>query len=361
MSLQKIQSVYTETRGALNSIHRKRKIASFFQKLMWLSLGLYFLGIIVILSNNLLSLELGFLTDLMRKFESTPENPYVQYYPFIGLFVLIFISTSFFPYFFRKFKTLEMATISKMVRSLFPKSEFTQVTQLEINQVKESTLFSWLKADSSIFTFGQMRTIIDGVKIQFADIGVVEPNVGNKIVNFLLNIPFFNMIVILYQYVLKNIFTSKSADNVYYTFRGMYCWTSFKTPVKGNTVIIPNNFTSKADRIASFNFKSEEKILLEDARFTDYFTTYSSDQVEARFILTSSMMEKIVELRTQFNRDIMISFLNNQMFVAVENPNGIFSFPSGKLDSIKIIEELFKEISTVEGIVEGFDLKRRKN
>ena len=63
--------------------------------------------------------------------------------------------------------------------------------------------------------------------LTITDIGVIEKNVQTGFIDTLFKIPYLNMFVILYQFVFKNVFTSKSADNVYYTFRGMFCWTSF--------------------------------------------------------------------------------------------------------------------------------------
>lgn len=356
---QRIQEVYSGTSNDLNSIYKKRRVTGFFQKIMWLAFGVYIIGITVSLFSYFFSFDLGIITDYIKSLESTPENPYKNMYPFIGLFVVLYISTFLFTFLFKRYKTLETKTITKMIKGLFPHAEFTLASQIPTNQVKESQLFPWVNSETPVQTFGQMRSVIDGVKIQVADIGFIEQNVGNKIINILLKIPFLNVLVILYQYVLKNIFTSKSADNIHYTFRGMYSWTSFNKPLKGNTVVVPNTLASKADRLASFKFKEEEKIKLEDVRFTKHFSTYGSDQIEARYVLTPRMMEKIVTLRERFGRDIMLSFKNNKLFVAVENPNGLFSFPSGKLDSIQIIEEIVNEINAVESIVEEFELNRK--
>lgn len=358
---QRIQEVYEKTHGDLQSIFQKRRIASIFQKLMWTIFGLYFVGVFLYLVSYFLKFDLGFVSNFFNRFEVTPENPYRQLYPYLGLFAAIYLTTFIFSHFFGKFKTLEAETFVRMTNDLFPNNEFTQVSHVETNKVMESQLFPWVELGTPVHTYGQMRSTINGIKIQVADIGFIEQNVGNKLMNTLLKIPFLNMFVILYQYVIKNIITSKSADNTHFTFRGMYSWTSFNKPLNGTTVVVPNTFATKTDRFASFKFKDEEKILLEDVRFTEHFLTYGSDQVEARYVLSAIMMEKIVELRDRFGRDIMLSFKNNQLFVAVENPNGLFSFPAGKLDSIKILEEIVNDIGAVESIVEEFELNRKRS
>ena len=75
-----------------------------------------------------------------------------------------------------------------------------------------------------------------------------------------MRIPILNMVVMLYQYVLKDIFSNKTSDNVYYTFRGMFCWSSFKKKLNGHTIILTNNQSVKLDRFSSFKFTNEHKI-----------------------------------------------------------------------------------------------------
>lgn len=69
---------------------------------------------------------------------------------------------------------------------------------------------------------------------------------------------------------------------------------------------------------------------------------------------------KVTQLRGQvsgatapeekFDRPIFLSFQNRQMYLAVLNRDGLFSFPSGKLDNIKAVEELANNIETALGI-----------
>src|SRR5690606_23428736 len=91
--------------------------------------------------------------------------------------------------------------------------------------------------------------------------------------------------------------------------------------------------------------KEEQKVNLEDPRFTNQFIVYSTDQVEARYVLSMAFMEKIIALKEKFDQSILLSFQNKQMYLAVKNKHGLFSFPSGKLDE-KTVEELAEDINT---------------
>ncbi|MFV0565087.1 MAG: DUF3137 domain-containing protein [Flavobacteriaceae bacterium] len=357
MNQQLVNQVYQETKSSLKSIYRKRSLTSFFQKIMWLLTGVYFVGVVCFFIGMYSGGKLAFFSKITEKFQPSTANPYATLYYIIPLFVGISLSSYLFAYFFSRFKVLEGNTISKMVKQLFPSFEFSQFSQLSKSKVKESNLFAWLTVNTPVYTFGQMKGRVNGVDLYIADIGVIEENVSNKTIDVLLKIPGINLLVVIYQYVLKNIFTSKSADNVYFSFRGMYCFANFNKNLTTSTVIIPNTLSTKADRFASFKFKNEEKILLEDARFNKHFVVYSPDQIESRYILSSVIMEKIVALKEKFNREIMLSFINNKVFLAVENPNGLFAFPQGNIDSVKVIEELVAEIETAQSLIEELKLK----
>lgn len=355
MDNQLIQNTYTEVKDALNTVYKKRKSTQFFQKIMWMITGLYLVLMLINMAVIYFPNTENSFTSFFKQFQATQNSPYVAIYPFIGFMVLLYLSTFIFSNKFRDFKLKESETIARMVKLLFPKVDFAQNTMVPTKEIIKSKLFAWVEHDSAMYSYGQIRSKANDTEINIADIGISEKNVSNKLLTLLMSIPGLNILAILYQYVLKNIISSKSADNIYYTYRGMFCWLNFKKRLNGHTVVLPNNQNTKLDRFASFNFNEEQKISLEDPRFTNQFIVYSTDQVEARYVLSLALMERIVALKEKFNQPILLSFHNNQMFLAVNNENGLFSFPSGNLDSIKIIEELANDIETALQI--GSELK----
>ncbi len=352
-----IQKVYSEVKTSLNTIYKKRKLMMFFQKIMWIITGLYVVLILLNIGVNYFPNSESPFLRFFKQFQATPSNPYANIYPIVGLIALLYPTTYIFTKAFQKFKIKETETISKMVQLLFPKVEFSQGVSAPISEITKSKLFAWVKTNSPIYSYGQIRSNHNDVVVNITDIGIVEENISNTFLGGLMRIPFLNMFGILYQFVLKNVFTNKSADTIYYTFRGMFCWLSFNKKLNGHTVILTNTEGAKLDRFFSSNFKEEQKINLEDPRFTNHFLVYSTDQVEARYVLSSLLMERIVALKEKFNQPILLSFHNQQMYLAVKNKNGLFSFPSGKLDTIKIIEELANDIETALQITTELKLK----
>lgn len=341
-----IEKVYAEVSNELSIIYQKRKRTLFFQKIMWLITGAYFVLMLLNIGANYFPNSKNSFLSFFEQFKATSNNPYANIYPIIGLVILLYPTTYGFARAFQKFKTKETQTITKMVKMLFPKVSFTQNTAVPSNEIAKSKLFSWINVNSLMYSYGQLRSSINDNIVNIVDIGIVEENISNKTKGTLMHIPILNMVVILYHFVLKNIFTSKSADNVYYTFRGMFCWLRLKKSLKGHTVILTNNQSSKLNRFFSTRFREEQKINLEDPRFTNQFIVYGTDQIEARYVLSTALMERIVALKEKFNQPILLSFQNQQMYLAIKNENGLFSFPSGKLPNIKIIEELANDIET---------------
>lgn len=62
-----------------------------------------------------------------------------------------------------------------------------------------------------------------------------------------------------------------------------------------------------------------EKVTLEDTEFNKMFNVYSNDQIECRFILTTSFMEKLKTLKTLFNaKHVSASFVEDKLYIAAD-------------------------------------------
>lgn len=342
---QLIQKAYTQNSSQLNSIYKKRKQTLFFQKLMWLITGLFFLWMLVNMGISYFPNSTNSVVVFLMQFQSSSSNSYAATYPIFILMGLVYFGLYFFVAKFRVLKLQETDTITKMVKQLFPQVEFTQNVSAPTSEIIKSKLFAWVDKNAPMYSYGQIRSDVQEKQINIIDIGIVEQNISNKLIGGFMRIPVINMFAVLYQYVLKNVLTNKSADNVYYTFRGMFCWLRFKKQLQGHTVILINTQSEKINRFFSSHFKKEQRVQLEDSRFTNQFIVYSTDQIEARYVLSMAFMEKIIALKEKFNQPILLSFQNQQMYLAVKNEHGLFSFPSGQLDK-KTIEELANDINT---------------
>lgn len=349
---ERIVAAYSKTSKELKTLYKKRKRTLFFQRVMWSITGIYLVFMLALLGMQYVPKLQNTSWGLLDVFKPNPTNPYASTYPIIGLIILLYPTTIIFTKAFQKFKTKEQKTIARMVKMLFPQVEFSQGAMAPANEVVKSKLFAWIKEESLIDSYGQIRKKTNDTEINITDLGIVESNIANKFLGTLMHTPILNMFGILYQNVFKNIATNQLAYTTNYSFRGMFCWLHFKKNLIGHTVVFSKNQMAKFDRWASFNFKEEQEIHLEDHRFTNKFVVYSTDQVEARYVLSASIMEKIVTLKEKFDQSILLSFQNREMYLAVKNENGLFSFPSGKLEGISVVEELANEVETALSIPE---------
>ena len=88
-------------------------------------------------------------------------------------------------------------------------------------------------------------------------------------------------------------------------------------------VVFPNSEgISWFDKLFSSTLRNLKPIKLEDPEFESLFNVYGEDQVESRYILSTSLMRRLVELWNRFKeagaKDIRISFIDSYIFIAID-------------------------------------------
>ncbi len=75
--------------------------------------------------------------------------------------------------------------------------------------------------------------------------------------------------------------------------------------------------------------KALQNIKLEDPVFEKEWEVYATDQVEARYILTPALMERMLEIKRRFyGKSIEFSFFDNQVLIAVRTNKDMFETTS---------------------------------
>lgn len=190
----------------------------------------------------------------------------------------------------------------------------------------------------------------------------------------LLCIPILVMLIIRLikgvPYVLTQVFKGKNIDykrfqieiinNQAYQkniFKGLFFGAKFNKYTKVITIIQPKGLKTE---INSISHGSKELIKLEDPEFSQYFTVYSEDQVEARYILSTNLMEKLVDFKKKVGKNVYVSFVENMIYIAVEYPNGLFEPNLYKsMLSFAPLREYFEAIQLMLGLVEELNLDRK--
>lgn len=109
-------------------------------------------------------------------------------------------------------------------------------------------------------------------------------------------------------------------------FKGLFFIGDFNKHFHGRTYVYSEanpqlNFLTKM--LSSFA-SNLEKIKLESSAFESQFIVYSSDQVEARYILTPSFMERLVKLQEMMGDETSYSFVDSNVYVAVPIRDKLF-------------------------------------
>ena len=158
-------------------------------------------------------------------------------------------------------------------------------------------------------------------------------------------------------------------------FRGTIVIADFNKQFHGETYVLPDTaqrfLGGLGQSLQSFDRRRGELVRLEDPGFERLFAVYSSDQVEARYILSTSLMQRILDYRTRADRAISLSFVQSQLFVAIPSRQDHLAPPSlllianlaGNARIRSIVLERLREyeayIAAVTGIVADLNLNTR--
>ncbi len=180
-----------------------------------------------------------------------------------------------------------------------------------------------------------VRGEIEGVKIEFSDI------LAKKIVK-----------------------DSKGRNSEQKIFDGLFIRAEFNKHFKGKTVVLPDTAQKFfGDYIGSIlqskNFSRDKLVKMDNPAFEKEFVVYSSDQIEARYILTHSMMERILRFKKKVKNDIAISFVYGFVHIAIHKDNSLEPTVFSSLLEYKIVKEYVETLYFALGIVEELKLNEK--
>ena len=92
-------------------------------------------------------------------------------------------------------------------------------------------------------------------------------------------------------------------------FRGFFFEADFNKHFRGQTTLVPNFWGAKW-------LAGRQRVSLENQALMKAFLVCSTDQVEARYILTPSLMERIMLLWKRYPEQLSISFTGSRIMIA---------------------------------------------
>jgi Protein of unknown function (DUF3137) len=140
-------------------------------------------------------------------------------------------------------------------------------------------------------------------------------------------------------------------------FQGLFFVADFNKDFRGQTFLLSNDIGSK---IQALHKAKGQTVSLEDPNFRKLFVVYSNDQVEARYILSTSLMERLTTFRKKANRKIQISFVDSLIYVAIAYDEDLFEpkLFSSMLD-LAPLKEYFETLQLMLSIVDELNLNQR--
>jgi len=135
-------------------------------------------------------------------------------------------------------------------------------------------------------------------------------------------------------------------------FRGLFFAGDFNKNFNGKTLVRPS----------AVNFLSNlfgNHVALEDPEFNQWFTVTSTDQVEARYIMTPSLMEKFKALKTRLG-PFRASFFSKNVYLAVDMRYDSFEPSLTKSFTAEDqLEKIMGNLMSITRIVEDLGLNVR--
>jgi hypothetical protein len=146
-------------------------------------------------------------------------------------------------------------------------------------------------------------------------------------------------------------------------FRGLFMHADFNKIFLGTTYVLPDTaeklFGSFGQKLQKLSSRGD-LVKLENQEFEKRFVVYSSDQVEARYILTPSIMEAMVNLSMRFGNSVYFSFVGSRVYFARSFSHGLFEpglFRSGV--NYKDAKEMFELFGMISILIQELNLNTR--
>lgn len=140
-------------------------------------------------------------------------------------------------------------------------------------------------------------------------------------------------------------------------FKGIMFIADFHKHFQGETYLIDKKFFD-TERF-ELKFKGAFEIEMEDIAFNKEFRTMTTDDIEARYILSSNLMERIMEFTNRSKDEVELSFKNSKMFIMHEARKNHFEGKLFENNDEETLKEIYNDFRTYFDIIEEFRLNRR--
>ena len=198
--------------------------------------------------------------------------------------------------------------------------------------------------------------LVAGVQIlslYYAVIGTIVKLGASKITATLIAATIFVVSIKFIINIITKLYRHRSTG-----FRGVMIEFDMNKNFEGHTFILDNTKDGKAINV---NKSEYSEVKLEDIEFEKDYTVWSNNQIEARYLLTTTFIERLKNLKTSFKAQYTrVSFKNNKIVIAIHTGRDMFKMAKAFSKTGKeTFIELFKEIASVLDIIEQLKLNKK--
>jgi hypothetical protein len=147
-------------------------------------------------------------------------------------------------------------------------------------------------------------------------------------------------------------------------FKGLFFIADFNKEFRGRTVVLPDTAERLLGRfgkmLQKMNVSRDDLVKLESPEFEKEFAVYGTDQVEARYILSTSLMERILNFKRKTRVPVSVAFVHSNVYVALQTRKNMFEPRIFRtLVNFDIVAGYLEDLRLAVGIVEELNLNTR--
>lgn len=149
-------------------------------------------------------------------------------------------------------------------------------------------------------------------------------------------------------------------------FDGQFISMTFNKPVKSFIYILPNDIKNFRNKLLNYINYEGDRVQLENPLFNNKYKVYSHDEIQARYILSLKIMERMIELDTIFPDKKYIVFRENgklTLFIENESLEKVRNYKlpifKSELKEKKYFMKVFEKIKNISLIYEILDLNNK--
>lgn len=257
----------------------------------------------------------------------------ISFILFVVFLIFLVISFGTYSYFQKEWKNLfKKKFIGTIIKKIFPEVEFYPEKYIPEEVYHKSRLFELSQSPD-----------------RYTGENLLEGKVGNRKIS---------ISEIHSEYETETTDSDNRTHTEWHTiFRGLFIVADFNKNFKCTTIVLP-------ERLIKTRPQKLKRAKLEDPEFEKNFDIFTDDQIEARYILTPALMERILNFMGKVESEIRISFIDSNIYLAIST-NKTFFKPAGLFSSLnesvtkRRLQQYLKELNFMLAFIDDLALNTR--